>query len=120
MNMIWQACLKASTSKSPLSSTNFMRFSDARLHEELSTCMYSEQGFEALMRPVFGQVCHSLVVESYWMPGSAHSHAACVTSRKSSRALTVSIGSPLVTALRVHSASSTTACMNSSVTRTEL
>ena len=37
-----------------------------------------------------------------------------------SRAFTVLIGSPVVTALRFQSRSSTTACMNSSVTRTEL
>ena len=28
-----------------------MRFSDARLHAELSRCMYSEHGLDALMRP---------------------------------------------------------------------
>ena len=38
--------------------------------------MYSEHGFDALMRPVFGSVCHELIVVSYWTPGSAHSHAA--------------------------------------------
>ena len=37
-----------------------------------------------------------------------------------SRACTVLTGSPVVTALRSQSSSSTTACMNSSVTRTEL
>jgi hypothetical protein len=31
----------------------------------LSMCMYSEHGFEALIRPVFGQVCHWLIVVSY-------------------------------------------------------
>ena len=38
--------------------------------------MYSEHGFDALMRPVFGSVCQELIVVSYWTPGSAHSHAA--------------------------------------------
>ena len=33
--------------------------------------MYSEHGFDALMRPVFGQVCQALTVVSYWMPGIA-------------------------------------------------
>ena len=55
---------------------NFSRFSDARLHEELSSDMYSEHGLDAVMRPVSGLVCQSLIVSSYWMPGSAHSHAA--------------------------------------------
>ena len=34
--------------------------------------MYSEHGFDALMRPVFGHVCQRLIVESYCTPGSAH------------------------------------------------
>ena len=42
-----------------------MRLSEARLHAESSTCMYSEHGLDALMRPEFGQVCHSLIVVSY-------------------------------------------------------
>ena len=54
--------------------------------------MYSEHGFDALMRPDAGHVCHSLIVVSYCMPGSAHSHAACAISRISSRARTVSTG----------------------------
>src|SRR3954470_13151656 len=92
----------------------------ARLHAELSRCMYSEQGLEPLMRPVFGAVCHLLIVVSYCMPGSAHSHAASAISRMSLRALIVRIGSPEMTAVRFQSRSSTTACMNSSETRTEL
>jgi len=39
--------------------------------------------------------------------------------RKMSRALSVSTGSPVVTEKVVHGASCSTACMNSSVTRTE-
>ena len=42
--------------------------------------MYSEHGFDALMRPVFGSVCHALIVVSYWTPGSAHCHAASAMS----------------------------------------
>ena len=53
-----------------------MRLSEARLHAESSIDMYSEHGFEALIRLVFGSVCHELIVVSYWTPGSAHSHAA--------------------------------------------
>ena len=56
------------------------------MHALLSRCMYSEHGFEALIRPVAGHVCHSLIVVSYCMPGSAHSHAAWAISRIRSRA----------------------------------
>src|SRR5690348_548000 len=98
-----------------------MRFSDARLHAESSTCMYSEHGLDALIRPDTGDVCHWLIVVSYWTPGSAQRQAASAISRISSRALIGSpTGSPVVRAIRFHSASSSTACMNSSVTRTEL
>ncbi|CAB4992926.1 unannotated protein [freshwater metagenome] len=48
----------------------------ARLHAELSICMYSEQGFEPLIRDVFGAVCHLLIVVSNCIPGSAHSQVA--------------------------------------------
>ena len=48
--------------------------------------MYSEQGFEPLMRPVAGHVCHSLIVVSYCMPGSAHCQAASAICRIRSRA----------------------------------
>ena len=81
-----------------------MRFSEARLHAESSTCMYSEHGFDALMRPEFGDVCHWLIVVSYWTPGSAQRHAASAISRISSRASIGSpIGSPVVRAIRCHS-----------------
>src|SRR5215203_5264427 len=99
---------------------NFMRFSDARLHELLSRLMYSEHGFDALIRPVSGLVCQSLIVSSYWMPGSAHSHAACVTLRNSVLASTVSMTEPSRRARRPNSAPPSTARMNSSETRTEL
>src|SRR5262245_23602626 len=93
----------------------------ARLHAELSMCMYSEHGFDALMRPVLGAVCHRLIVVSNFMPGSAHSHAASEICRNRSRAFIGGpTGSPVVTELRFQSASSITACMNASVTRTEL
>src|SRR6185436_855117 len=97
-----------------------MRFSDARLQAESSTCMYSEHGFDALMRPEFGHVCHWLIVVSYWMPGSAQRHAASAMSRISSRASSVSIGFPVVRAISSHLPSSSTARMNLSETRTEL
>src|ERR671920_486993 len=115
------ACWKVSTSNVPSERRNFMRFSDARLHAESSTCMYSLHGFEALMRPEFGDVCHWLIVVSYWTPGSAQRHAASEISRMSSRAgIGSPIGSPVVRAIVRHSSSFSTACMNASVTRTEL
>src|ERR1700756_4285394 len=97
-----------------------MRFSDARLHAESSTCMYSEHGFDALILPEFGEVCHWLIVVSYCTPGSAHRHAASAIWRISSRAGIVLIALPVVRAVSSQSSSFSTACMNSSVTRTEL
>ena len=82
--------------------------------------MYSEHGFDPLMRPVFAAVCQWLMVVSNCMPGSAHSQVARHSWRNSSRALTVRTTLPVVTSRRLQSPSSTTACMNSSVTRTEL
>src|SRR5215213_1907873 len=92
----------------------------ARLQAESSRCMYSLQGLEPLMRPVVAAVCQRLMVVSNCMPGSAHSHAAWAIDCMSSRAGMAWRTSPVVTALSSQSAPSTTACMNSSVTRTEL
>src|SRR5919107_509558 len=92
----------------------------ARLQAESSRCMYSLQGLDPLMRPVVAAVCQRLMVVSNCMPGSAHSQAALAIDCMSSRAGMVSRTSPVVTALSSQSAPSTTACMNSSVTRTEL
>src|ERR671920_1568756 len=115
------ACWKVSTSNVPSERRNFMRFSDARLHAESSTCMYSLHGFEALIRPEFGDVCHWLIVVSYCTPGSAQRHAASEISRMSSRAgIGSPTGSPVARAIVRHSSSFSTACMNASVTRTEL
>src|SRR5947207_7333134 len=97
-----------------------MRLSDARLHAESSMDMYSEHGFDALMRLVFGSVCQELIVVSYWTPGSAHSHAAAATCRSRSRASRVSSTVPSVRAVRFHSRPSAAAAMNASLTRTEL
>src|SRR6476619_1505009 len=99
---------------------NFSRFSDARLQDELSSDMYSEHGLDAVIRPVSGQVCQSLMVSSYWMPGSAHSHAACAILRNSSLPLTVDTTVPSSRARSANSVSSSTAHMNSPETRTEL
>src|SRR5215203_6163464 len=107
-------------SKVSSSRRNLSRLSDARLQEELSSDMYSEHGLDAVIRPVSGLVCQSLMVSSYWMPGSAHSHAATAIFFHSVRASTVSITSPVARARRPNSEPSSTARMNSSVTRTEL
>src|SRR6476619_987107 len=99
---------------------NFNRFSDARLHDELSSDMYSEHGLDAVIRPVSGLVCQSLIVSSYCRPGSAHSHAATAILRNSSRASTSSMTALSLRARRPNSVPSSTARMNSSETRTEL
>ena len=83
--------------------------------------MYSEHGLLALIRPLFDDVCQSLMVVSNWIPGSPHCQADSAMRRSSARALTVlrmRLGS--VIARRCQSLSSSTARMNSSVTRTEL
>src|SRR5947199_9456160 len=82
--------------------------------------MYSEHGFEALMRPVLGSVCHELIVVSYCTPGSAHSHAAAAIWRSSSRASAASTTAPSVRAVRLNSRPSAADSMNVSLTRTEL
>src|SRR5690242_17394708 len=104
----------------PSSRRNFIRLSDARLHEELSSDMYSLHGLDAVIRPVSGLVCQSLIVSSYWMPGSAHSHAAVASLVQSAFASTVSMTSPVARAVRPNSVPFSTARMNASVTRTEL
>src|SRR3954453_18038363 len=109
-----------SASKVSSSLRNFRRFSDARLQDELSSDMYSEHGLDAVIRPVSGLVCQSLIVSSYCSPGSAHSHAAWLIFRNRSRASTVSMTSPVLRALSPNDVPSSTARMNSSVTRTEL
>src|SRR3954452_488878 len=114
------ACSNDSTSNVPSARRNFIRFSEARLHAESSTCMYSEHGFEALIRPEFGQVCHSLIVVSYWTPGSAQRQAASASWSSRSRALTWSTTEPSTRAVSSHSSPRSARSMNSSVTRTEL
>jgi len=110
---------KDSASNPPSIDRKCMRFSDARLQALSSRNMYSEHGLEALMRAVPGQVCQALMVVSNCSPGSPHVQAASEIWRISARARTRSSGLPLVRASSGHSASSTTACMNESVTRTE-
>ena len=55
-NITSTACSNKSTSNVRSGRRNFMRFSDARLQAESSTCMYSEHGLDALIRPEFGGV----------------------------------------------------------------
>ena len=111
--------MKASASNSPSSRRNFIRFSDARLQAVSSRNMYSQHGLHALMRAVFGQVCQSLMVVSNCMPGSPHCQAASAICFMRSRALIVSARLARQHERVVQSLSSTTARMNSSVTRTE-
>jgi hypothetical protein len=82
--------------------------------------MYSEHGFDALMRPVFGHVCQSLMVLSNCMPGSPHWCVASAIVRSRSRADNVSQTAPEVTKRVSQGRPSSAARMNSSVTRTEL
>src|SRR5256885_13498431 len=114
------ACVNASTSSSPSSRRNFIRFRDARLQALSSIDMYSEHGLDALIRDVFGSVCQLLIVVSYCTPGSAHFHAASAIWRSSERASTVSTTAPSVLAVRFHSVPACAASMKASVTRTEL
>jgi hypothetical protein len=67
--------------------------------------MYSEQGFDALMRAVFGHGCQSLIVVSNCMPGSPQSQADSEIWRIRSRALSSPSASASVTAIVVHSPS---------------
>ena len=114
------ALANSGASKVSSSLRNFSRFSDARLHEELSSDMYSEHGLDAVIRPVSGLVCQSLIVSSYCRPGSAQAQAASLILVNSSRASTVSMTSPVLRERSPKSVPSSTARMNSSETRTEL
>src|SRR6476660_2832323 len=109
-----------STWNDPSSLRNFIRFSEARLHEESSRLRYSEHGLDAVIRPVSGLVCQLLIVSSYWIPGSAHSQAAFASLRNRPLASTVSMISPSSRPRRLKSPPSSTARMNSSETRIEL
>src|SRR3954465_9721301 len=113
-------CSNSPASKLPSSRRNFIRLIEARLQAELSTCMYSLQGLEALIRPDSGEVCQRLIVVSYWTPGSAQRQAASAIWFISLRESTVFTEEPSARAVRCHSSPAATASMNSSVTRTEL
>src|SRR5271168_1994120 len=107
-------------SNAPAGVKYFIRLKLARLQAELSRNMYSEQGLEALMRPVFLLVCQRLMVESNCMPGSPHSHVASARLCMRSRALYSLTGVRSLTVRVTKVPSDSTARMNSSLTRTEL
>src|ERR1700747_1994811 len=113
------ACLNAGTSNCPLVVTYFIRFNDARLHAVSSRNMYSEQGLLALIRAVVLHVCQRFTVVSYCIPGSPQFQVESEIFIIRSRARNFSAGCPSVTFLVHQSLSSTTARINSSVTRTE-
>src|SRR3984957_1202968 len=94
--------------------------SDARLQAESSRNIYSEQGFEALIRAVFFDVCHRLIVVSYCIPGSPHCHVASAILFIRSRARYSFTGSRPFTVRVENIPSDSYACINSAVTRTEL
>src|SRR5258706_11578418 len=96
---------------------NLVRLTLARLHAESSRNMYSEHGFDALMRDVFGHVCQRLIVESYCTPGSAQAHAASAIWFQRPFASNVSQTSPVVRKRVCHLPPASTAFMKSSVTR---
>src|SRR5580700_7159528 len=99
--VISTAWRKASTSNVLFGPRNFIKFSEARLHAVSSRNMYSEHGFEALMRAVALQVCQRFTVVSYCMPGSPQCQAESDILRSNSRPLYLSAGVPSFT-LRVH------------------
>ncbi len=82
--------------------------------------MYSLHGLDAVIRPDSGEVCQWLMVSSYWMPGSAHAHAASAILRKRPLASTSSMTSPVIRPRSPNFEPVSTAFMNSSFTRTEL
>src|ERR1700690_3701460 len=86
MNTSRQAAWKRATSNVPSPRRNFIRLMLARLHAVSSRNMYSEQGFEALIRPEFGQVCQRLMVVSYCTPGSPQYQAPSAILASMSRA----------------------------------
>src|SRR5579859_5577808 len=76
---------------------NFIRLKLARLQAELSRNMYSLHGLEALMRAVFLDVCHLLIVLSNCMPGSPQCQVASAILCMMSRALYGCTGFPSFT-----------------------
>src|ERR1700679_4324763 len=99
---------------------NFRRLNEARLQAESSRNMYSEQGLDALIRPVFLLVCQRLIVVSNCMPGSPHCHVASAMVFIRSWARYSLTGFLSFTVRVKNDPSDSTPRINSSVTRTEL
>src|SRR6185295_14759046 len=114
------ACSKPATSKLASSRRNAIRFREARLHAVSSRKLYSEHGLEALIRPLSGQVCQSLIVVSNCSPGSAEAQAAWPIRSHSSRALTAFETVPSVRRVSCQGPSARTRSRNAFETRTEL
>ena len=94
-------CSKPFTSNvKVLASKYFIKLSEAKLQAVLSKNMYSEHGLDALILPPSGQVCHSLIVESYCTPGSAQAQAASAIISHISFAGILLIVLPLVRAFK--------------------
>ena len=102
------------------SSKNFLKLIEAKLHAVLSRNMYSEHGLDALIRPPLGQVCHSLIVVSYCVPGSAQRQAAFAICSHTSLAGIDFITRPSVRAVRSQFPSSDKALKKLFGMRTEL
>src|SRR5213593_1214729 len=114
------AALKRSTSNKPSAVRNFIKLMLARLQAVLSRNMYSLHGLLALMRPLLGQVCQRLIVVSYCTPGSPQCQAHSAMRPSSQRASYDGPSRPgSVTQCVTHFWFFSTACMNSSVTRTD-
>ena len=87
MIVTFAAKRKESTSNSPSSFTNFMRLIEARLQLVSLMKLNSLHGLVAYWRALFDTGFQSLIVVSYWMPGSPQRCAASAILRKISRAL---------------------------------
>ena len=112
---------KPSTSKLLSASLkNFLKLIEAKLHAVLSKNMYSEHGLDSLILPPLGQVCHSLIVVSYCVPGSAQRHAAFAICSQTSLAGTDFITRPSVRAFNSQLPSSDNALKKLLGIRTEL
>src|SRR6516165_12293419 len=111
---------KPETSKPVPSRLKAIRLSEARLHAVSSRKLYSEHGFEALIRPLSGQVCQSLIVVSNCRPGSAEAQAACPIRSHKSRAGNCLATLPSVRRVNSQGPSATTRSRKVFETRTEL
>src|SRR5690554_5992553 len=114
------AARKPGASNAPSSWRYFIRLMLERLQAVSSRNMYSLHGLLALIRPELGQVCQLLIVVSYCTPGSPQCHAQSAIRSSISRAWYTGPSVLLSVTQRVaHFWSFSTACMKSSVTRTE-